>query len=93
MAAKVLKSNDSDQADEFRRECATLERLRHLHIVQFYAHLQGDDDMVGPIICMSCTTYASCMMPSAGLDSTCNKLTGVGEKNCCCLNGQQLAAR
>ena len=47
MAAKVLKSNDATQAEEFRRECALLERLRHLHIVQFYAHILGEDGTVG----------------------------------------------
>ena len=46
MAAKVLKSNDAIQAADFRRECATLERLRHLHVVQFYAHIEGDDGIV-----------------------------------------------
>ena len=46
VAAKVLKSNDTALAEDFSRECATLERLRHLHIVQFYANIKGDDGMV-----------------------------------------------
>ena len=46
MAAKVLKNSDAIQAESFRQECALLEQLRHLHVVQFYAHILGEDGTV-----------------------------------------------
>ena len=47
VAAKVLKSNDPTQIEEFTRECAILRDLRHLHVVQFYAHIVFENDTVG----------------------------------------------
>ena len=39
VAVKILSAEDSSQQDDFRKEVAMLEGLRHTHIVNYLGHL------------------------------------------------------
>ena len=54
VAVKILNAEESAQQEEFKKEVAMLEALRHPHIVNYLGHLFQESGEVGAGLAEAC---------------------------------------